>query len=189
MDRQHLNMKAVIVSVLTTGAAALIAFAGIGFLGDPSGIYRLEKSSLVKPETLNIQLNWLQGVLAPVDRILPPDAPLRYVGQEEAFTYFLAVLAPRRIAPDLDSPFILALCRPDERQAFAADLRNTQLLVRLSDQIEILQQGDRHLMLFPGLSASPSRSFWGICWSGACGRHGRRPRCSSLFWPCRPGGP
>jgi hypothetical protein len=140
----HFDLKSGIISALAIGAALLISFSSVGFLKDPSGIYRLEKSSFVKPETLNIQLTWLQGILAPIDKYLPPDAGLRYVGQEEAFAYFQAVLAPRRIAPDLESPFILVYADPSERQVLQRDLQNTRLLARLSGQIEILQQHDLH---------------------------------------------
>jgi hypothetical protein len=111
----HFDLKSGIISALAVGAALLICFLSVGFLKDPSGIYRLEKSSFTKPETLNIQLNWLQGILAPIDKYLPPDAGLRYVGQEEAFAYFQAVMAPRRISPKLDSPFILVYADPVER--------------------------------------------------------------------------
>jgi hypothetical protein len=66
------------------------------------------------------------------------------VGQEEAFDYFQAVLAPRRISLDLDSPFILVYANPAERLALQRDLQNARLLVQLSGQIEILQQEIQH---------------------------------------------
>jgi hypothetical protein len=144
MDRKRFNLKSCIISALVAGAAALIVFSSIGYLKDPSGIYRLEKTSFAKPETLNIQLNWLQGILAPMDKYLPADAGLRYVGQEEAFDYFQAVLAPRCISPDLNSLYILVYAGPAERGALERDLQNTRLLARLSGQIELLQQENQH---------------------------------------------
>jgi hypothetical protein len=144
MDHKRFNLKTCIIGALAAGAAALIGFSDIGFLKDPSRIYRLDKTSFAKPETLNIQLNWLQGMLAPIDKYIPPDADLRYVGKEEAFAYFQAVLAPRRISPDSDSPFILVYADPSERLALQPELQNARLLARLAGQVELLQQESRH---------------------------------------------
>lgn len=125
----------------TVAAAVLLCYSCIQLLDEPAQFAVLRQPSFDMPETFNDRLNQLQVILAPVEKMLP-NVPLRYLSETEAhneFDFVQAVLAPRRIGPDLDSPYILVLNETDKWLSDQQELKNARLLLQLPWQIRLYQ--------------------------------------------------
>lgn len=132
--------KSILVSALVTFATVLIVGANIEMLRNPSKIPFPELASFERPDNLNVQLNYLQSVLGPLAKKLPPDVSLQYIGNEAVFPYFQAVLAPHRIGPELESPYILVYAGLGESLQEYARKQHARLLLRPTFNIGILQR-------------------------------------------------
>ena len=140
MSHESKDLKLVAVSALTISAAVLIMLSCFGLLKDPSRDPSLHTASFAKPDVFNTRLDSLQAILAPVDEYLPAGAALNYVGREDLFEYFQSVLAPRRIAPALDSPYILIFVDDGEVLERHAVQQHAQMVLKLSDSMGLLQR-------------------------------------------------
>ena len=140
MNIGRYSLKGILVSALVTFATILIVLSNVEMLRNPSKSPIPELASFARPDTLNEQLNYLQSVLGSLAKNLPQDVSLQYMGNESVFPYFQAVLAPRRIGPELDSPYILVYAGLGESLQEYARKQHARLLLRPAFNIGILQR-------------------------------------------------
>jgi hypothetical protein len=123
-----------LVTSLTVSAAVWLGFYSFVVISDPLKTTAFRHCSFEKPDSFNVQLDLAQKILAPINRDLPSQAPLRYLSQPEDDNYRLdymqAVLAPRRIGPDVDSQYLFVYAETKEWLASRPELRNARLLGR-----------------------------------------------------------
>lgn len=140
MNPGRYSLKSILLSALITVATILIVLSDVEMLRNPSKIPFPELASFERPDTLNEQLNYLQSVLGSLAKNLPPEVSLQYMGNEDVFPYFEAVLAPRRIGLELDSPYILVYAGLGESLQEYARQQHARLLLRPAFNIGILQR-------------------------------------------------
>lgn len=132
-------LKSIIVGILIASAAINIVFLGYEHLRNPDR-FPLQTLSFNQPNAFNFQLNYLNSILLPLDEHLHAGAALRYASEVNLFEYFQAVLAPRRIAPNQSSPYILVYADAGETLSGKAEQLNARLLLRLASNIGLLQE-------------------------------------------------
>jgi len=139
-----LDIKKLSVVVLLACSSGLIAMKAMEVINDPSSDPVFETDSFERPDIFNLRLDYLAAVLSPIDTIVPNDLALQYVGQEDYFQYFQAVLAPRRVSPEIESPYVLAFLDSHQSVDGLAWSQGMTVLMKLPDNIAVLKRKPNH---------------------------------------------
>lgn len=125
------KLQSLLVFLLLTGAAVAIGMSSMNLLRDPAISAVLRQDSLAEPDAFNKHLNKAKSQLATLDSHVAPDVAFKYVGPEESFVYYQAVMAPHRLGADIHSSYIF----------FCSDSRdwlNTQPALQNSTLVALL---------------------------------------------------
>lgn len=140
MGKKRYDLKGITIGVLIASAASMVLLPSIQFLREPHKSTSAMLSTFDKTDGFNKQLNYLQMITAPIIQYVPPEVALQYVGEEELFVLFQAVLAPRRIGTDLSSPYTLLYAGAGETLERQAVQQNAHLLLQLSSNTGLLKK-------------------------------------------------
>ena len=143
MKQLNNKLQQIISIFLTVSAAALLSAACIKTIRFPFGTTIIRQPSFEEPDIYNNRLNQLQINLSTIDEYLAPEVPLRYVGLSNEYDELQraqAILAPRRVGPDVESPFIFVCASYEEFQQLLPTLGDVQLVVRLFDDVAIFKK-------------------------------------------------
>jgi len=122
------------VVLLSIFAATWLGGYSFSIVKDPSIAGFPGLRSFNKPHIQNIKLEQLREYLSPLDKYLPAKTPLRYLGnkdENDLFSYIQAVLAPRRIGPDIGSNYIYVYSDSEEWIENRSELKKARLYYRL----------------------------------------------------------
>lgn len=125
------KLRSLLVFLLLTGAAAGIATSSMNLLRDPSISRVMRQDSFSEPDDLNMQLNKAKGQLAMLDSHVAPDVAFRFVGPEESFDYYQAVMAPHRLGVEIDSSYIFFCSESREWLSTQPALQDSTLVALL----------------------------------------------------------
>lgn len=130
------------ISILLFASMLLVLMPVIKFIIEPESNVTPMLDGFNKVDLFNNRLNQLQSNLLSLSTLIGEDVSLKYVGNEDLFVYFQAVLAPRRIGPDIDSNYLLIHSMPGESMKIIADDHNASLVALFTNDLGLFLASD-----------------------------------------------
>lgn len=147
MKQSHLRLQNTTAVILIIAASAWMSASCVNIIKYPFNSAIIRKTSFEEPDIYNFRLNQLQMNLSTIDEYLPPRVPLRYIALSNEFDELQrtqAILAPRRVGPDVKSLYVLVCASPEELSKILPSLGNVRLIVRLLDDVAIFKKEPLH---------------------------------------------